>query len=321
MNMLQAKCVVTIYIQQKSFVIIREKGEFCQHMKIGIIGGGAIGLLMGSYFAKNHQVTIYVRRQEQHDQLAKRGITRDHVTINHIQVNMIDQLQQEDCYLICVKQPQLDTVIATLASSYKHIPLIFLQNGMNHIEAIQSLPNPLYVGVVEHGALRKSDHHIMHTGKGVIRIANYRGDHDEIIKIIEEMNQQAFPIEYAVDWYELLAKKLMINAVINPLTALFQVKNRAIVDNPHISSLAKRLCRETARVLGLDERMEWERVQQLAMKTGENTSSMLADLHQNRETELEAITGYLLKKSKGELPYTSFVYHGVKALEVIHGKN
>src|SRR5690625_967261 len=113
----------------------------------------------------------------------------------------------------------------------------------------------------------------------------------------------------------MLHQKLIINAVINPLTALFQVKNIEIIHNPYIRSLAKKICKEASDILHLDPDQEWCRIQTIATQTGENQSSMFVDLKRKQPTELEAILGYLLKEKKHKMPYTTFIYESIKALE------
>lgn len=288
-------------------------------MNIGIVGGGSIGLLIGSYLSSKHCTTIYVRRKEQQSTINQKGLIRDNTEHRDVQSQLINELRDEDCVFICVKQTQLKAIIPFLQQINSNIPLIFLQNGMGHIELIKSLPNPLYVGVVEHGALRTNDHQVSQTGKGLIRLATLRGNDKQLYHLLQAMNHVHFPMEVASHWKSLLSEKLIVNAVINPLTTIFEIKNREVIENHYVAFLAKQLCKETANILHLNETNEWERIKKIAKITGDNTSSMLVDMNNKQKTELEAITGYLLNKSKGEIPYTSFVYNSIKALEVKNG--
>ena len=43
-------------------------------MRIGIIGGGAIGLLFANYLSENHDVTIFTRTKEQAELLNRDGL-------------------------------------------------------------------------------------------------------------------------------------------------------------------------------------------------------------------------------------------------------
>src|SRR5690625_2108961 len=136
-------------------------------MKIGIIGGGSIGLLLSRYFARTHEVTIYVRREAQKQQLNKQGLQLTNAAVSHpVRSLLINEVKDEDCFIFCVKQPHLEEVLAAVQTVDRQSAFIFLQNGMGHINLFEHIVQPIYVGVIEHGASRQSDHVVTHTGKG-----------------------------------------------------------------------------------------------------------------------------------------------------------
>lgn len=287
-------------------------------MKIGVVGGGSIGLLISSYFCLEHKVTVYVRRNSQKEKLNKYGL---HITntLSALPVKslLLEEMEEEDCLIICVKQPQLPKIIPTLRQLVnKRIPLLFLQNGMGHIKRLQSLSNPLFIGVVEHGALRENDHTVTHTGKGMIKVAAYHNEDEILDFLIQKLHRQHFPVKKSLNWEQLLLHKLAVNAVINPLTALFNITNGKIVTNQYICSIAKRICHEVSIALDLDSKRQWERVEKIAINTGKNTSSMLTDMKKGQKTEIEALLGYIMDVSKADHPFLTFAYKGVKALEM-----
>src|SRR5699024_12812511 len=75
----------------------------------------------------------------------------------------------------------------------------------------------------------------------------------------------------SIDWEKLLANKLMVNAVINPITTLFHVPNKEVLTNPYLHHLAEQLCYEAATVLHLEYKTEFEKVKK---KIGEHTSEL-----------------------------------------------
>lgn len=289
-------------------------------MDIGIIGGGSLGLLLSSYLSLDHDVTLYVRRESQISHINDDGITlkllNKYKRKTKVTVKLIDKLQNHNLIFITVKQRQIDHVIAELKKMDPNNHFVFLQNGMGHIEKIMPLPANLYVGVVEHGATRLSDSEVNHLGIGTIKLAALKNRENNLRYFKTMLNSESFPFEETADWEMLLKSKLLINAVINPLTALFNVQNGAIVTNNHLQNLARKLTNEAAKVLGFNEDEAWENVRRVARNTAENTSSMRADILHNRETEIEAICGYLLKLvDYSEIPYCSFVYEAVLALQ------
>lgn len=285
-------------------------------MRIGIVGGGAIGLLASSYLSRNHSVSVYVRRQDQKEAINTYGLYRDGMQyLKNIQAKLIGELRREEAYIICVKQTHLKQVLPNLENIVDNAPVLFLQNGMGHLEYAKEALYPTYVGTVEHGALRRNDHSIQHTGKGHIKVASYTGDTNMLSYLVNQMNENTFPVYMVEKWDQLLKGKLIINAIINPLTALFHVRNGCILTVPHIKILARSLCREAASVLDLDDNEAWESVRMVVLNTRENMSSMLEDIQKQRETENDAITGYILRNSKQDIPNTAFIYHAIKAKE------
>lgn len=268
-------------------------------MNIGIVGGGSIGLLLCSYISEKHDVTLYVRRDDQKNALLEHGVqlyeqsafkrnVRPHISL-------IEHITTHDCLFICVKQPEILHLVQLLSSVPSNMPIIFLQNGMGHIESIKQLTHPTYVGVVEHGASRMNDVRVNHLGKGKMVLATFNGDKEKAQQLVDNIHQPTFPFQLANDWQTLLANKLIVNAVINPLTALFDVPNGDILENPHIHSIARRLCEEVSGALQLNIEHSWELVCMIANNTKHNTSSMRADVLANRETEIEAMNGYIAK--------------------------
>src|SRR5699024_3668933 len=114
---------------------------------------------------------------------------------------------------------------------------------------VKGVGYPIFVGVVEHGALKRSDYQINHTGKGLIKVASYNGDQHMLSCIVDAFDKKSFPFYMITDWDLMLKEKLIVNAVINPLTALFQVKNGSILKIAHMETLAYLLCKEAASVL------------------------------------------------------------------------
>lgn len=291
-------------------------------MKIGILGGGSVGLLVARYLCVNHDVTVYVRRSQQKQKLNDHGLFLSSLTTPcKVKALLTEELTEEDCVIVCVKQPEISSVLTLISNLSEKTPIIFLQNGMGHIDLIRDVAQPVYIGVVTHGALRKSDHIVSHTGKGIIKLANFSGSEEKFTSTVKILNNEIFPFKIETDWHKVLAEKLVINAVINPLTAIFEVPNGDILRNTYLMNIAKELCREACFVLQLDFMDQWNHVQTVATSTKENVSSMWKDLKEHKKSENEAISGYLVKKSNSAIPYTTFVYNSMKALEVKKGIN
>jgi len=87
--------------------------------------------------------------------------------------------------------------------------------------------------------------------------------------------------------------KLLANVCINPVTALFHIRNGEIRNAPY-EKLAATLAVEAARVLRLNAKSAVQHVMKVAAATATNRSSMLQDVEAQRRTEIHQLTGALL---------------------------
>jgi len=296
------------------------------NVKVGIVGGGAIGLLIAFYLHKyKYDVTIYTRRQSQAKLLNERGlryIKEGREEICFVKAQPIeDRVEDADLLFITVKQYDLPQLISMHAWIQNIETVIFLQNGMGHLQMLEDLKNKnVLLGVVEHGALKHDDRTVEHTGEGKINLATWKGELGKAQHFICD-SREGFLFLYNESWYEMLAMKLAVNAVINPLTALLRVTNGKLVSVEEYTNMMKSVFGEVKQVLQLpDEKRTWENIVHISRKTAANRSSMLKDLEGGRKTEVDAILGYVVEKGKSlNVPTTlcQFLLSAIKGME--HG--
>ncbi|MBY8912302.1 2-dehydropantoate 2-reductase [Bacillus sp. YC2] len=294
----------------------------CDSVKIGIIGGGAVGLLCAYYLSSSHQVSVLTRRQEQADAINARGIrlVKDGKEFNAECGAAAGVVSGYDLLIVTVKQHQLSSVLPSLMN-IKATNVLFLQNGMGHIHDIEHwhTDHSLYVGTVEHGAVRKSDTAVEHTGTGAVKWSTFRGSRPEALENIFSGTHSYFPVYFETDWYRLLTGKLIINVCINPLTALLRVKNGELLSCAAYKEYMRKVFEEAEAILRLDDSAEaWNRVCVVCRQTKNNHSSMLVDVMAGRQTEVDAIIGYLVKEAKSrglKAVHLPFLYGSIKALE------
>lgn len=293
-------------------------------MNIGIIGGGSLGLLFSGYLRKHFNITLFVRRQEQKRHLLNQGVTvhkDDHSFTNTIQVtDDFHHLNEQQCIFIAVKQYDLSKILQILASIPVHIPLVFLQNGMGHLKLLDELPHKhIFVATVEHGAYKIDDCNVQHNGIGKTNIAEYRGSSNRIAALLQ-VKERAFLFSWQPNYEKMMLRKLMVNAMINPLTALLGVKNGQLVTNAHYKQVFLSIYDE---MISLFPQMEGENVKEIAISictnTKDNYSSMLRDIQNKQQTEIDSILGYLVEEAtvkKKELPTIQLLNELVKGMEL-----
>lgn len=266
-------------------------------MKIGIIGAGAIGLLLASYLAEEHAVTLYTRQENDE----KRTILRDGQESPVIRVRQIDRLESEDLVFIATKSYDIKSVIPFVERLT--CPVMFLQNGMDHMKWKQQLRHPLF-GVVEHGAMRVGPFEVRHTGKGRIRY----GD-----QLIPSLTMEQLRFEFEPDMESVLLTKLFINVVINPVTAYYGVENGRLLEAPYRQE-ARQLFDEMQMIFP-QHAITYAEIERVMQNTSKNRSSMLRDLEYGRQTEVEPILGYALRQATVRTPRLSFYYDQIKQKE------
>ncbi|UAC49300.1 2-dehydropantoate 2-reductase [Bacillus aquiflavi] len=291
-------------------------------MEIGIIGGGSLGLLYAFYLAKTNKITVYTRTEEQAKKISLEGIV---VVKDHKQeVCSVHALPfsnwngTEDLIIVTVKQYQLSNIIVELAKkrTVKKSSILFLQNGMSHVNLLNKLSNwNIFLGTVEHGAYRLNVNTVKHTGLGKTRVAIYQGEVELLLQLLHH-SDKSFPFIFEKNYETMLTKKLVANAVINPLTAVLNVRNGELIENPQYYQVLTSLFFEFCKVLNLENEEKWlKHIMYICKSTAKNQSSMLKDVLEGRQTEVDAILGYLLteaRKKQIEAPLINTFYLLVK---------
>ena len=297
-------------------------------MKVGVIGGGSIGLLLAGRLGKKHEVTLFTRTKSQADQINCAGgieIKGLHPVFTECKAEMLAHskaIASQELLIVTVKQGAIDEILPFIQSVRS--PLLFLQNGMSHLKKLDCLHSvSVYVGITEHGALRENGTTTIHTGMGIIRAGLYSGERQ--VALLDRQDAD-FPIEEVKDIYPRLIEKLIVNACINPLTALLGVKNGELIANSYFRQILKQLCEQVCYGLGINKEQYLkyqEKVFLICERTADNKSSMLRDIEMQRKTEIEAILGYCLEEANERIQkmgLVSALYAMIRGLEESGGK-
>lgn len=294
-------------------------------MNVVVIGAGAVGMLVASFLAEvGIHVTVVVRRQEQAHEINQVGLTR--VNLSGAKTRMkvdattnLHALPHPNLAVIAVKYGQLHTVYEELSALPKDIPLLFMQNGLAHFEeALQLKQETIAFSSVTFGAQVKNNTTVLHRGLGMCKIAIARGDKTIFLSLQQLINRD-FPITVTQNAEQMLFEKAVLNSLINPLTAILQLKNGELLTNKQAFLLLQTIYKELIDAFpGLEANIAFSEVVALCEKTASNTSSMLADRLNGRKSEIDTIVGAILQKAvhNGQtLPTLRTLYLQVLALE------
>lgn len=199
--------------------------------------------------------------------------------------------------------------------------VVFIQNGILNVKALRAiLPTQTLMAVTHsHGAYSKHPYHVTYTGKGEgwlgYLAAPEKSDSAEREDTMACLQACGLVTEWSDDLTTRLWHKLAINANINPLTALLNCKNGALLKQATSIKLIEALSKETAKVLnacGITAHVDQiiELTKQVATQTAENYSSMQQDLSKRGKTEIDHINGALLDKAQAfaiKIPHHQFL--------------
>ncbi len=209
-----------------------------------------------------------------------------------------------DCHglkyaLVLVKSWQTERAGNQLAGSLPGDGLVVtLQNGLGNDVILSRLLGPQRVarGVTTVGATLLAPGHVRSSGWGNITLEA----HARLDKLVDTLRAAEFELEVFRNIQPVVWGKLMINAAINPLTALLRLKNGELLTSPPARALIKDLAREAASVakaIGVDlpHPVPERAVEDVARETSDNTSSMLQDVLRCAPTEVDAINGAVVR--------------------------
>ncbi len=195
-----------------------------------------------------------------------------------------------------------------------------LQNGWGNREILSEVlgAERVALGVTTVGATLLAPGVVRQAGEGKI----WLGEHPRLKSLMACFEQAGFDLEVSPNPEGLLWGKLVINAAINPLTALLGVPNGQLLSRPTARALLHRAAEEAVAVakaqgITLPYADAIETVESIAWRTAENLSSMLQDVRRGAPTEIDAICGVLVRmgQQKGiSTPTLETLWHLVRAL-------
>jgi 2-dehydropantoate 2-reductase len=176
--------------------------------------------------------------------------------------------------------------------------VLTLQNGLGNREILAKElgAQRVALGVTTLGANLLGPGQVRPAGEGVTTLSA----HPRLAPLADYLRTAGFLVEYAPDANALLWGKLVINAAINPLTAILNVPNGELLARPTARALMAAVARETAAVavaqgIALPFPDPVVAVETITRRTAANISSMLQDILRGAPTEIDAISGAIVR--------------------------
>ncbi len=268
-------------------------------MKVGVIGPGAMGCLYAARLAHSGaKVHLVDHREDRAERLEKSGIT----------VEGPDGMLEERVSVTTHVPTGLDFIIV-LTKAYStaslrfppETPVLTLQNGLGNVETLCSILGSARVmaGATSEAAHLVEEGRTRHVAPGVTCFGAWTSCPVE--PAAEALEKAGFNVELTDAPGQMIWEKVAINAGINPLTALLNVPNGRLLELSEIRQLMRDLVVESAKVAATEgyrfDHSLVEVAEQMCEQTAENISSMLQDVRSGKQTEIDALSGEIMRRA------------------------
>ena len=270
-----------------------------------IIGSGAMACLFAARLAASgKKVRLLDEWQEGIDTINKSGLRywdeQGKVHTYQIQAST-DPSEFENIPLavVLVKSWQTQDAAEQLAKCLAPDGIVLtLQNGLGNDEILSETlgRERIAVGVTTTGATLTGSGQVRINGEGNITI----GEHARIQPLVKHLREAGFDVSTQGQIASLQWGKLLVNAAVNPLTALLEVPNGQLLDNQSALALIEKIIKEVKDVtsalkISLPYDTPFEYVCKVLENTSGNYSSMLQDILRGAPTEIDAINGAVVR--------------------------
>lgn len=289
-------------------------------MNVAVIGPGALGILYATRMASNGSTATLV----DHDAARAKRLTLSGLTVERasdkerVRVPVTAAIPSDaDFILICVKAHSTKNLQLP-----RNVPVLSVQNGLNNVETIAGMVGSgnILAGITTEAVTLVDEGHIRHVADGITTF----GAWTDCDSAPAESALAAAGFECAITDApgQTIWEKAAVSAGINPLTALLNVPNGQLLDVRETRELLRDLVVEAAKVASIEgyrfSRSLVEVAEDTCKKTAENISSMLQDVRAGRKTEIDAISGEILRRAERAAlpaPRTRVVYQLVRGIE------
>ena len=268
-------------------------------MRIQIFGAGALGSLIGYMIQKAGYDVVFIARGKQLEALKRKLVVKGLID-DEVNVDARSKPVDADLTFLTVKAYDTEFAAKTLAKVKCGI-VCSLQNGIGNEEILLKYLKNVVGGVTTYGANIVDYGIVEFAGEGQTFVGDFDGYNAEAVA--EVLNNSKIKTEVVKDIKRRIWLKAVINAAINPITALCNVRNGKVVEVDELWNLAFKLAKEGENVMKaigfkIEDNEVVNAVKDVAIKTRNNKSSMLQDFEKGKRTEIEFINGAIVDAGK-----------------------
>ena len=295
-------------------------------MRVCVAGAGTIGSLLAAHLARVAEVSVLTRRSEHARALEAEGIRvsgRADFTAG-VRASSDPGDLDADLVIVACKGSDLEPLAARLGGHFARATVMTVQNGLGAEDVVGAHGSwPILSSVTFMSGTRHSDTHVQYILDTATWIGPYRdttpADAHAVADLIvaSGLKAEAFDDLRPAQW-----SKLIFNATVNAVAAMTGLAHDPHFAEGQLGDLGHALVDEgkaAARAAGVELWEDpWE-MNVLATRRGyAHRPSMLEDVEAHRPTEIELITGALVREAGKRgvpVPLHAALYALVKAKE------
>jgi len=301
--------------------------------EILIVGTGAMALLFGGYLAAaGIKISLLGTWQDGINAIRKSGVrirtSTEEVSYPVFVTDDPRDIKKSLVSLVLVKSWQTERAAQQLKDLICPDSIaLSLQNGLGNLAVLEDALGEEHtaLGVTTYGATLVEPGLVQPGGEGVITL----GSHPRLRELYTIFQDAGLSVEETTDLPSLLWSKLVINAGINPLSAILGVKNGELLESKAARRIMGYAAEETAFVaLEKGIQLVYENpvlaVEEVAAATAGNMSSMLQDIKRGAPTEIDSICGAIVREGKKlniPTPVNEFLLNLIQSKVDLQGNN
>jgi 2-dehydropantoate 2-reductase len=300
-------------------------------VKVCVIGAGVIGSLYAAHLARVADVSVLTRRAGHADALAREGLRvsgRHDFVAEVAATHDPARLEPFDLGIIATKATQVEEAAAALAGRVPTATMMTVQNGLGAEELVRRHgPWPLVSAVTFMSGTRHADTHVEYILDTETWLGPYEGTTaEEVAELAALLVRSGLKARAFADLRPAQWSKLIFNATVNTVAALTGLPHNGhfAAEERHedLGGLVRELMDEGKRVAAAAgvtlHEDPWE-MNVLATRRGSaHYPSMLEDVEARRPTEIDLITGSLVREAARlgvAVPLHTAMYRLIKAKE------
>ncbi len=300
-------------------------------MRVAVVGAGAVGGYFGARLAHAGHEVWFISRGERLKAYRTTGLRVESIQgdVHIVPMRAIrdaSSVGKVDLVLFTVKST------GTRKAAEESVPLVgphttvlAIQNGVDNEAVLEEVlgADRIVPGVAVIGVAMPEPGHIVHTNNGTITLGEVSGeDTDRVRGVCQVFADAGVETRVSTDVRTLKWRKLVWNAAFNPLAALTGMRVLDLIEFDETRALAEAAIGEAVAVgvaLGYDVGdYDMGRATQRNPSWAASKTSMLQDVERGRPTEIEVLTGAVVRGGLDTgvpTPVCSTLYRLVKAVD------